>query len=106
MTQGETDRRQGFTENLAVNGSSVQFRQTRITAIVSRPDQDETADQVARGKLKFTARGKRALEMFQSAVSSIPLVGEYFIDADGKRLRIATMAATEFTYFCDCEVDS
>lgn len=106
MTQGETDRRQGFSENLGVNGCSVQLRQTRITALVSRPDQGETNDQMAKGKLKFTARGKRQVEILQSAVSTIPLVGEYIIDTDSRRLRIETVSTTEFSYFLECEVDT
>ena len=100
MSIASTDRSQGFSELLEVDGETVQLGATSLTAIVNR---GMSARAVEKGRLEFLERSQTVIEFLKTAVATAPRVGQSIRDADRNHHRIQVMKATDLTYWCQCE---
>ena len=100
MSQATDVLTSGFTALLESNGEAVTFRSASVTVIVNRNVNEPQRPQ----QPNFSARLATEVELLKSAVESIPLAGEAFLDSDGYSHRIQMVASRGICWICQCSV--
>lgn len=90
----------GFTALLESNGEAVTFRSASVTAIINRNVNEPQRP----NQPNFNARLMTEVELLKSAVATIPVAGEIFVDEDNYSHRIQQVASRGICWICQCSV--
>lgn len=83
---------------LESNGEAVTFRGASVTVIINRNlNEPQRPNQP-----NFNARLESEVELLKTAVASIPVAGEEFIEADGYKHRVKMVASRGICWICQC----
>lgn len=85
---------------LESNGEAVTFRSASVNVVVNRNVNEPQRP----NQPNFKARLATEVELLKSAVASIPVVGEAFVDSESYRHTIKMVASRGICWVCQCEV--
>ncbi len=83
----------------------ISFRAKKIRALVEptiMPEDHLGSRRIQPHTVKFGERGELTVELLRSDVNKAPEIGEYIIDGDARRLRIAMVSRTPISWLCEC----